>query len=115
MCYFMKVVVSAVIIVTVSEVSKRTTTWGGMIASLPLVSILGMTWLYLDTRDSAKVAGLAGNTLWFVLPSLILFILFPLLIKAGKPFWMSMVFSILATGLGYLLTASILKKFGVNL
>jgi len=115
MYYLLKVLISAVIIATVSEVAKRTPTWGGLIGSLPLVSILAMTWLYLDTRDSAKVAGLAGSTLWFVLPSLLLFILLPLLLKAGKPFWLSMTISLIATALGYLMMAGVLKKFGVNL
>jgi hypothetical protein len=68
--YIIKLFISAAVIVAVSETAKRSGYWGGVIASLPLLSILAITWLYLDTHDSIKVAALARSTVWFVLPAL---------------------------------------------
>lgn len=79
--YLVKLTVSAVLIVAVSELSKRYSLLGGLLASLPLVSFLGMIWLYVDTRDVQKVADLSINIFWLVLPSLVLFLALPPLLK----------------------------------
>ncbi len=79
--YLVKLVISATLIVVVSEVARRSSLFGGLIASLPLVSFLGMIWLYVDTRDSDKVAALSRDIFWLVLPSLALFALLPWLLK----------------------------------
>src|SRR5215208_5808621 len=73
--YLLKIVVSAVIIVAVSEMSKRSTTLGALLASLPLVSVLGMVWLHVETGDDGRVADLAADVFWLVLPSLALFLI----------------------------------------
>lgn len=79
--YLVKLVISAALIVGVSEVSKRSSLFGGLLASLPLVSFLGMIWLYVDTRDVEKVSALSRDVFWLVLPSLALFALLPWLLK----------------------------------
>lgn len=79
--YATKFVLSALLIVLVSEISKRSATFGGLLASLPLVSYLGMIWLYIDTKDAQKVSDLSASIFWLVLPSLSLFIALPLLLK----------------------------------
>lgn len=71
--YVVKVLITAALIVAVSEVSKRSTFLGGLLASLPLVSFLALLWLYLDTKDTAKVAALSTSIFWMVLPSLVFF------------------------------------------
>src|SRR4051794_40100408 len=87
--YLIKVIVSAGIIAAVSEISKRSAFFGGLLASLPLVSFLGMLWLYRDTKDAAKVAELSTSIFWLVLPSLTFFIAFPALLKNGVNFYPS--------------------------
>lgn len=77
----LKLAITAGLIVLVSEVSKRHTGIGGLLASLPLVSYLGMIWLYVDTGDKGKVADLSWSVFWLVIPSLSLFIALPLLLK----------------------------------
>ena len=72
--YAVKVLVSAVIIVVISEVSKKLPLLGSLIASLPLVSVLGMIWIYGETRDAEKLAAHAFGTFWYVLPSLPMFL-----------------------------------------
>ena len=79
--------ISAALIVGVSEIAKRSSFFGGLLASLPLVSLLAMIWLYRDTGDTQKVAALSTSIFWLVLPSLILFIVLPLLLKKGVVFY----------------------------
>lgn len=80
MTYFIgKILISAVIIATVSEVAQRYPGWGALIASIPLVPVLGMIWLWRDTEDPVRLADHALATFWFVLPSLPMFLLIPLL------------------------------------
>ena len=92
-----KALISGAIIAAVSEIAKRSPGFGALVASLPLVSVLGMIWLWHDTRDPARMASHAGSTFWFVLPSLPMFLLIPLLLNRQVPFW-------LALGAGCLMT-----------
>ncbi len=72
-----KAALSGALVVTVSEAAKRNPTWGGLIASLPLVSVLALVWLWNDTKDVARIASLAQAIFWFALPSLPMFLVFP--------------------------------------
>src|SRR5215212_8154785 len=92
----LKFAISAALIVAISEISKRNSFLGGLFASLPLVSVLAMIWLYRDTRDTQKVAALSTSVFWLVLPSLVLFIALPVLLKRGVSFWPSLGVSIVA-------------------
>lgn len=88
MTYFiLKAVLSGLIIAIVSEAAKRSPGLGALIASLPLVSILGMMWLWRDTSDNVRLAAHAEATFWFVLPSLPMFLLIPALLRRGMAFW----------------------------
>ena len=85
-----KAALSGVIVAAVSEIARRYPGWGGLVASLPLTSLLAMIWLWRDTRRSERVAELSVSTFWFFLPSVPLFIALPLLIRSGVGFWPSM-------------------------
>lgn len=106
-----KYVLSAALVVLVSEVSKRSGLLGGLLASLPLVSFLAMIWLYVDTRDVQKVADLSWSILWLVIPSLSLFIALPLLIKK-LPFVASLAIATLIMFVCYGAMTIILRRFG---
>ncbi len=110
--YLMKLLLSAVTIVAVSEVAKRLPFWGGLLASLPLVSILAMVWLYLDTRDDAKVVALSWNIFWLVLPSLTLFLALPLLIRQQLGFPLALMLAIAVMLLCYGVMVLLLKHLG---
>jgi len=84
-----KAAISGVIVAAVSEIARRYPGWGGLVASLPLTSLLAMLWLYRDTGDAGRVAELSTSTMWFFLPSIPLFIALPLLIRSGFGFWAS--------------------------
>ncbi|MEZ0374098.1 MAG: DUF3147 family protein [Candidatus Sericytochromatia bacterium] len=115
MYYAIKVLISAILIVLVSEVSKKFPTLGGLIASLPLLSVLGMIWLWRDTRDPELLATHALGTFWFVLPSLPMFLLMPWLLRKGMPFVLALSLGCLLTIGLYVLTSLLLKRFGVTI
>ena len=75
--YIVKIVTTSVLVVLVSELARRNSTAGAILASVPLVSVLAMIWLYLDTREIAPVNSLSRNIVWLVVPSLVLFVAFP--------------------------------------
>lgn len=110
-----KVLLTAVLVVAISEVAKRSSLLGGILASLPLTSLLAFIWLYGETGDTAKVASLSYSIFWYVLPSLVLFIALPLLLARGFDFWLSLAIACALTFAAYALMASILVRFGVTL
>ena len=113
--YALKIALSALIIVAVAEVAKRTTFWAAALASLPLTSVLAFVWLYLDTGDVQKIATLSGSIFWLVLPSLLLLVLLPVLLRSGWGFWASLAASSAVTALAYLGMVKLLGMFGVRL
>ncbi len=114
MLYILKLLISAVLIVVISEISKRDSWWAGLLASLPLVSLLAIVWLYAETRDVAKVSALSTSVFWLVLPSLSLFVVLPLMLKAKFGFWLSLASAILVMFACYLLTMMLLRRLGVH-
>ena len=106
---------SGVIIAVVSEVARRNAGFGALIASLPLVSVLGMVWLWRDTQEPERLAAHAGSTFWYVLPSLPMFLLIPLLLRRGAPFWAALAAGCALTIGLYLLMIWIAPRFGVKL
>lgn len=110
-----KALLSGVIIAVVSEVAKRSPGFGALIASLPLVSLLGMIWLWRDTSDVPRMAAHAEATFWFVLPSLPMFLLIPALLRRGVPFWGALAAGcVLTIGL-YLAMTWLGPRFGLKL
>jgi hypothetical protein len=110
-----KAVLSGLIIALASEVARRSSFWGALILSLPLVSILAMLWLWRDTGDSERIAALARGTFWLVLPTLPFFLALPVLLRQGLGFWPAMTATCLVSLALYLLVVWLLPKFGVSL
>lgn len=110
-----KAVISAILVVAISEIAKRSPAFGALVASLPLVSVLGMIWLWRDTQDAARLAAHSEATFWYVLPSLPMFLLIPAMLRAGAPFWLSLGAGVALTAALYLLMTFVLARFGVSL
>lgn len=106
---------SGLVVAAISEVSKRYPGLGGLIASLPLVSVLGMMWLWRDTGDVERMASHAEGTFWFVLPSLPMFLVIPTLLRKGFAFWPSLVLGCALTMVLYLVMVWVGPKFGLKL
>jgi hypothetical protein len=100
--YAVKVILTVVVVVAVAEISKRSTVWGALLASLPLTSLLAFVWLYIDTRDAGRVAALSKDIFWLVIPSLPLFLVLPALLKMGWSFWTSLAAACAVTAMSYL-------------
>lgn len=113
--YLTKVAVTAILVVLISEIAKRSSFIGAILASIPLTSVLAMLWLYVDTGDIDKVSQLATSVFWLVLPSLALFIALPLLLSKGLNFYLSLALSIGVTAVCYWLMVLVLGQFGLKL
>ena len=113
--YLVKLAVTTILIVLISEIAKRSSFAGALLASIPLVSVLAMIWLYVDTKDASKVSALATSVFWLVLPSLALFIALPLLLKYGINFYASMSISIVITVACYWIMVLMLNQLGIRL
>lgn len=110
-----KAALSGIIVAVVSETAKRYPGFGGLIASLPLVSVLGMMWLWHDTHDPARMAAHVSGTLWFIAPSLPMFVLIPYMLKRGVAFWPSLAVGCVLTMALYAAMVWAAPRFGVKL
>ncbi len=112
---FLKAAISGVIIAAVSEIAKRWPGFGALVASLPLISILGMLWLWKDARDIEGMAAHVQATFWYVLPSLPMFLLIPVLLRKGVGFYPSLLAGCTLTVVLYLAMTVIGPRFGLKL
>jgi hypothetical protein len=110
-----KAAISGVIVAIVSEVAKRYPGFGALIASLPLVSVLGMMWLWRDKPDVPNMAAHVEATLWFVLPSLPMFLLMPWMLRHGMGFWPTLAIGCALTILLYLGMTWLGPRIGLKL
>ena len=110
-----KAALSGAIVAAVSEIARRYPGWGGLVASLPLTSMLAMIWLWRDTGDSERVASLATGAFWFFLPSLPMFLVLPWLLRSGMSFWASLAFSVAVTLLLYGASMWAAPRVGIRL
>ena len=111
--YLTKLVITAFVIVIVSEVAKKSTFIAAIIVSIPLTSILAFTWLYSDTKDYQKVIDLSYGTILLTIPSFAFFIILPILLKYKQNFAFSLLISIIGTAIIYFIFSYFLKKIGI--
>lgn len=107
--------ISAALIVLISELGKRQPAFAALVASLPLVSVLAMSWMHLEKAGSERIAAHAEATFWYVLPSLPMFLLLPVLLRSGIDFPFALLAGVVLTAVLYLLTIRIAALFGVSL
>ena len=114
MIYFIiKLLITSLVIVIVSEIAKKSSFIAAIIISIPLTSILAFIWLYLDTKDYQKVIDLSYGTILLTLPSFAFFIILPVLLKYKLNFALSLIISIIGTAMIYFIFSYLLKKFGI--
>lgn len=110
-----KAIVTAMLVVAISEIAKRSSFAGALLASLPLTSLLALIWLYHDTGDTQQAASLASGIFWLVLPSLVFFLAFPAGVRAGLGFWPAMGAGVAATLVAYGAMLWLDKAFALKL
>jgi hypothetical protein len=116
MLYFLlKTVLSGAIVAAVSEIARRSPGFGALVASLPLISILGMMWLWRDTHDVERMAAHVGATFWYVIPSLPMFLLMPTMLRRGVPFWPALGIGCAVTVVLYAFVTIAAGRHGVKL
>ena len=108
-----KALVSGVLVAAASEIARRNAGWGGLVASLPLVSLLTMLWLWRDTGDAARIADLALTSTAYVIASLPAFVALVLLLRRGMAIpWAILAF--VAVGMtGYVVMTWVGRKWGL--
>lgn len=110
----MKYLITAGVVVLISELAKRSDKLGGLVAALPMVTVLTLIWLYVEQQPTSKIANHAYYTFWYVLPTLPMFLLFPYLLpKIGFVF--TLISCVIFTMLMFFLFALVVKQFGVDL
>jgi len=110
-----KVILTAILVLIVSETSKRSPAFGALVASLPLISILAVVWLWNDTGDTVRIADHLEATFFYVLPSLPMFLVMPALLRADYAFWPALGVSMAMTVLLYGLVVLVVARFGIEL
>lgn len=110
-----KALLSGVLIVAIAEIGKRLPTMGALVASLPLVSVLGMMLLWHSRPDAENMAIHAEATFWYVLPSLPMFLLIPFMLRHGSGFWLALAAGCALTVVLYLGMAHFGPRFGLRL
>ena len=110
-----KILITAIIVVAVSEIAKRSTLFAGVLASIPLTSVLAITWFYYETKDLKSVLDLSNSILIMIPPSLIFFIVLAICLRIKLDFIYSLFISVLSTGFFYWIYILILYRIGVRL
>jgi Mg/Co/Ni transporter MgtE len=111
MYLLLKTIITALLIVAIAEAGKRFTTLGAILASLPITSLLAFIWLYKDTKDINKISILSHEILMMIIPSLVFFIVLPILLKSTK-FYPALFISVFFTAIRYFLWMLLMKKLG---
>lgn len=113
--YGVKVIISALLIVAIAETAKRSTGFAALVAAIPVTSLLAFLWMHLDASPPERIADLSTQIFWLVIPSLVFFVLLPLLLRHGLGFWISLGLSVAVTAGCYLAILPLLRRMGVQL
>jgi hypothetical protein len=113
--FIVRALLSGIIIALIAVIGRKAPAAGALIASLPLISIMGMIWLWRDTGNHNLLADHAEATFYFVIPSLPMFLLIPWMLRSGIGFWLSLGAGVVVTLSLYLLTAMLAARFGIRI
>ncbi len=110
-----KALLAGAMIAAISEIGRRLPAAAAIVASLPLVSVLGMIFLWHARPDAENMALHSAATFWYVLPSLPMFLLIPVLLRSGTNFWLALAAGCVLTVVLYLAMMQIGPRFGLDL
>ena len=115
LAFVVRAALSGIIIAVIALVSRRLPGLGALIASLPLISMLGIIWLWRDTGDRDLLASHIGATFWYVLPSLPMFLIMPWMLRHGWSVWLTLGVGVIVTMLLYVAMNRVLASYGITL
>jgi len=114
--YVAKILISAAAFTFITEVARRNTALAALVTALPLTTVLALLWMHHTGAEPTRLATYLGETLWYVLPSLLFFILMPILLRKGMSFYLAFLLSAAATVVLYLVMVRVLDRFlGIKL
>jgi glycopeptide antibiotics resistance protein len=113
--FWLRAVLSGLVIALASTIARRSPALGSLIVSLPLVSVLSIIWLWRDGADRLALASYIQNTFWFFLPTMPMFLVIPLLLRRGVAFWPALALGCALTIGLYLAMVATLSRFCVRL
>jgi len=114
----LKYLITAGLVVLISEVARRSDKLGALIAALPMVTVLAMTWMFFELKGeqpTEKIANHAWYTFWYVIPTMPMFLLMPWMLRKGIHYGWTLLASCVLTAVLFVFTAWIMKRFGVEL
>lgn len=114
----LKYLITAGLVVLISEVARRSDKLGALIAALPMVTVLAMSWMFFElkgTQQTEKIANHAYYTFWYVIPTMPMFLLMPWMLRKGIHYGWSLLAGCVLTALLFVFTAWIMKRFGIEL
>jgi len=116
MSLVIKAVISGVLVALIAEISRRNSAIAALLAALPIVSVLAILWMYHDTGNVNQIADFSMDVFWYVLPSLIFFVLLPVLLRSAHlPFYVALLISAVATIAGFFILKAALVRFDVQI
>ncbi len=110
-----KVLLTALIILFVTKIQVFSDKLSALLIALPLTSILAMVWMWQGNESTARIAGHAEGTFWFVLPTLPMFLILPWMLRQGWSFWTALGANCVLTAIFFWLMVAVLRKFGLDL
>ena len=110
-----RALLAGAMIAAISEIGRRLPATAAVVASLPLVSVLGMIFLWHQRPDAENMAVHSAATFWYVLPSLPMFLAIPALLRAGVNFWVALLAGCMLTVLLYLAMMQFGSRLGLRL
>ena len=110
----LKIIITAVIIVIITEIAKFNDRMGGLIAALPITTFIIFFWLHFENNSVEKISNHASYTLLYVLPTLPMFLVFPYLINKFGFYW-SIIISAVITTFFIVLVHFLTKKYGYKI
>lgn len=114
MLIVVKAVLSGILVALASELAKRWSLWGAVMVSIPFTSLLTAIWLHVETGNVEKNATFLRTVFWAHIPTLVFFILCPILLRAGMNFWLSVILSLLVTAITFYVYAMGVRQFGIR-
>jgi hypothetical protein len=93
--YFIKIVIATLVIVLVTELSKKDTKLAALLLALPIISFTAYTMIWFESKDTERIAQLANENFIYVLPVMPALPIFSWLLRHEYGYFTSMIMVII--------------------
>ena len=109
-----KIIITAILIVAITEIAKLNDRIGGLIAALPITTFIILFWLHYENNSVEKISNHVSYTLLYVIPTLPMFLVFPILMNRFGFYW-SIFLSVFITIIFIIVVHLLSKKYGYKI